>query len=398
MLRYLVFFVVMSGLLVGTHVYLYRRLVRDTGLDGHTRRAATWLLVGLALLIPASFVLPRLLPRDDAWPLPLLGYTWMGLLFYLMLGLGILELPALVRWLGRRLRCTGEGMAPPVDPGRRQFLAQVSAGGAVLGSGGLGLLGFHGARGGDFAEPEVEVALERLPRALEGYRLVQLSDIHVGPTVDKGFLREVVERANALKPDAICITGDLVDGSVAHLGRDVAELGRLAARDGVFFVTGNHEYYSGAPDWMEFLEKLDIRVLQNERLALGDRGPGGASFDLAGVHDHTAARFGVGHAPDVQGALDGRDPERELVLLAHQPRQIYAAEGHGVGLQLSGHTHGGQLWPFGAATALVQPYLAGLHRHGDGTQIYVSRGTGYWGPPMRIGAPAEITSLVLVGS
>jgi predicted MPP superfamily phosphohydrolase len=170
----------------------------------------------------------------------------------------------------------------------------------------------------------------------------------------------------------------------------VAPLGTLAAKHGVFFVTGNHEYYAGADEWIAHLPTLGVRVLRNERVSVG----GGAdSFDLAGVDDYNAHGF-PGHGPDLQRAVSGRDPSRELVLLAHQPREVHRAAEHGVGLQLSGHTHGGQIWPWNFAVKLQQPYVAGLVRHKT-TQLYVSRGTGYWGPPMRLGAPAEITQLVL---
>jgi len=191
------------------------------------------------------------------------------------------------------------------------------------------------------------------------------------------------------------ITGDLVDASVARLGPALAPLAKLDARCGVAFVTGNHEYYSGAREWVDFLRSRGIRVLLNQRIEIGDGDPAGATFDLAGIPDPGGARLGADHRPDVGRALAGRDPDRGLVLLAHQPRQIELAKGHGVGLQLSGHTHGGQLWPFGALVALTQPWIAGLHRADDGTAIYVSRGTGFWGPPMRVGNPAEIASIVL---
>jgi predicted MPP superfamily phosphohydrolase len=172
----------------------------------------------------------------------------------------------------------------------------------------------------------------------------------------------------------------------------VEPLAKLRARYGVFFVTGNHEYYSGVDDWLAELERLGVRPLRNERVALGDRG---ASIDLAGVDDQSARGFGPGHGADYAKALGGAEPDRELILLAHQPSQIIHAARAGVGLQLSGHTHGGQIWPFGALVRLNQPYIAGLHRHDDRTQIYVSRGTGYWGPPMRLFCPAEITKVVL---
>ena len=221
---------------------------------------------------------------------------------------------------------------------------------------------------------------------------MQVTDIHVGATIGRAFIERVAAQANALKPDVFCITGDLVDGSVDELRRLVEPIATVKSRYGSYFVTGNHEYYSGADAWLAELERLGIRTLQNARVSIGD---GKKSIDLAGVPDWMARL--EGHRPDLARALAGRDPERELVLLAHQPRQIAQAAKAGVGLQLSGHTHGGQIAPFGALVALTQPFLAGHHHVGD-TQIYVSRGTGYWGPPMRLGAPAEITKIVLTSS
>jgi predicted MPP superfamily phosphohydrolase len=187
----------------------------------------------------------------------------------------------------------------------------------------------------------------------------------------------------------VCITGDLVDGSVGELGHLVAPLADLRAKDGVFFVTGNHEYYSGADAWIAHVRKLGVRVLRNERVPIrGEQG-----FDLAGIDDATAHHFG--HGADLRGALRGRDPSRAVVLLAHQPKAIAEAADLGVDLQLSGHTHGGQLFPFNYLVKLQQPYVDGLHARAK-TQIYVSRGTGWWGPPMRVMAPAEITRLTLV--
>jgi predicted MPP superfamily phosphohydrolase len=237
----------------------------------------------------------------------------------------------------------------------------------------------------------VGVKLERLPKELSGLSIVQLTDVHIGPTIGKKFLEHVVERSNDAKADAIVITGDLVDGSVASLRAHVEPLAKLRARYGVFFVTGNHEYYSGVDEWLEELGRLGVKPLRNERVALGDA----VSIDLAGVDDASARGFGPAHGPDYAKALGGALPDRELVLLAHQPSQIVHAARAGVGLQLSGHTHGGQIWPFGALVRLNQPYVAGLHKHDARTQIYVSRGTGYWGPPMRLFCPAEITKIVL---
>ena len=237
---------------------------------------------------------------------------------------------------------------------------------------------------------EVTVPLRRLPRSMHGFAIVQISDLHVGPTIRREHVVDLVDRILALKPDMIVITGDLVDGPVPALRDQTEPLGRLRAPHGVFFVTGNHEYYAGVEPWLVELERLGIRTLRNERVAIG----GEEGFDLAAIDDATAHHFGHGHGADLPKALAGRDPKRELVLLAHQPKAIFEAAAHGVGLQLSGHTHGGQIWPIGYLVKLVQPYVAGLALH-ESTWIYVSRGTGYWGPPMRLDAPPEVTRVRL---
>jgi predicted MPP superfamily phosphohydrolase len=237
----------------------------------------------------------------------------------------------------------------------------------------------------------VAVTLSRLPAALHGSTIVQLTDVHIGPTLGRSFLERVVDATNALEPDVVVITGDLVDGSVTRLAEAVAPLARLRARHGVFFVTGNHEYYSGAEPWCAYLTQLGLRVLRNERVRIGS---GDESYDLAGIDDLSGRHFGPGQGADLPRALLGRDESRELVLLAHQPRMVAEAERAGVGLQISGHTHGGQIWPFHFLVRLQQPANSGLVRIGRAL-LYVSNGTGYWGPPMRLGSPAEITELTL---
>jgi predicted MPP superfamily phosphohydrolase len=210
-------------------------------------------------------------------------------------------------------------------------------------------------------------------------------------TIDRAFVQRVVDRANSLAPDLIALTGDLVDGPVADLRDDAAPLGQLRAKHGVYAVTGNHEYYAGADAWIAEITRLGACYLRNERVTIGS---GNASFDLAGVDDHGAHNYD-GHGEDLPRALAGRDPSRALVLLAHQPRQVRRAAKHGVDLQLSGHTHGGQIWPWHYAVRLQQGgLLAGRYEHG-GTQLYVTRGCGYWGPPVRLLAPLEITRVIL---
>jgi predicted MPP superfamily phosphohydrolase len=241
-----------------------------------------------------------------------------------------------------------------------------------------------------FYEKSVEVPLARLSTRFDGLKIVQLSDVHIGPTLGASFMRAVVEQTNALGPDIVAITGDLVDGSVENLGEAVSELRHLRATHGVYFVTGNHEYYSGADPWCRFLEGLGIVVLRNERVSIGE---GDEGFDLVGIDDFQAGRF-EGHGPDLPRALAGRDASRELILLAHQPKAVHEAQEPGVGLQLSGHTHGGQIWPFNWLVKLAQPAVQGLSWF-EKTALYVSSGTGYWGPPMRLGTKAEVTEIVL---
>jgi len=384
-LTFVVFLAVLSLFVVLGHWYLWRRLVRAPAWPSPWSSRATRLTVALALLIPVGIPLSRSLPREWAGPIATAGYAWMGMAFLLVVSALIADV---VRWVGSgALRFTRR--QPEVDPARRQLLARGAAGAVSVAGLGLGGAALRGGLG-EVEVKEVPVRLERLPRALDGFALVQLTDVHVGPTIGRRFVEQVVEKANGLRPDAVVITGDLVDGSVAELARHVEPLARLRARRGVFFCLGNHEYYSGAEAWLEHLRKLGIRVLRNERVAVGDAA---ASFDLAGVDDFKAGRFG--HQPDLARAVAGRDPERELILLAHQPAEVDRAARHAVGLQISGHTHGGQIWPFDNLVPLAQPYVAGLHRHGPHTQIYVSCGTGYWGPPMRLGAPAEVTKIVL---
>jgi predicted MPP superfamily phosphohydrolase len=239
---------------------------------------------------------------------------------------------------------------------------------------------------------EVNVPIAGLPRELDGFSIAQISDVHVGSTIKRGYVQGIVDSVNRLGADVVAITGDLVDGSVPQLREHVAPLAQLEGRHGRFFVTGNHEYYSGAPAWIAELERLGIRVLQNEHDVIEHSG---AKLVLAGVSDYSAGHFDQSHASDPSRALAGAPADAAAkVLLAHQPRTAPAAAKAGFDLQLSGHTHGGQFWPWNHFVRLQQPFTAGLHRMGK-LWVYVSRGTGYWGPPKRFGAPSEITLLRL---
>ncbi len=399
LVQFLVFFLLMLAVLGGMHYYLWARLVRDPGLPDGVRRALTAVLLLAALSIPATFFLARLAGRPVPRILPFAAFVWLGLSFLLFSALLALDLAraagTALAWLAAAL--LGSQSAPG-DPARRLFLARAVAGGAALAAGGAAAVGVRAATG----EPrvkEVPEKLARLPPALSGFTIAQITDFHVGPTIGRRHVRRVVEETNALSPDAVAITGDLVDGTVAEIGEAVSEIARLRARCGVYFVTGNHEYYAGVGPWLRELGRLGVRVLRNERVSLGDAGPGGASIDLAGIDDWRSRGLAPGHGPDLPRALAEREPDRALVLMAHQPLGFPEALRSGVGLQMSGHTHGGQIFPFSLLVGAVYRFSRGLYRlreGGDDGWIYVSPGTGYWGPPMRLGTTSEITRIVLI--
>ncbi len=239
----------------------------------------------------------------------------------------------------------------------------------------------------------IDIPIAGLPAALHGFSIAQISDLHVGPTIKGDYLDRIVDAVNGLGADMIAVTGDLVDGSVRELSRHTEPLARLTARHGAFFVTGNHEYYSGAHAWIAEVRRLGLAVLINEHVVLWHEG---ASVVVAGVTDYSAGHFDPSHHSDPAAALAGApDGAGVRLLLAHQPRSAFAAAPAGFDLQLSGHTHGGQFFPWHFLVRLQQPFTAGLHSQ-EGLWVYISRGTGYWGPPKRLGAPSEITYLRLV--
>jgi hypothetical protein len=433
----------------GLHWYVWRRLVRDTtARPGLARRLGTVVVVGGPVVMFGAIASERAgapfwLQRVLGWP----GFLWMALSIYLVLALLVGEVvrPLLRRVLERRTAAPvaeggdGDGLesvevsapsavvgagprqhvrprsgaiepdetetgedapsaagahvatSPPEEtagagrgPSRRLFVSRVVGGAAAAAAVGTVGYGTYGVLRG----PKVQratVPLAKLPRAAHGYRIAVVTDIHLGPVLGRGFAQRVVDTINSTQPDLIAVVGDLVDGSVKDLRPAAAPLAQLRARHGSFFVTGNHEYFSGAEQWVEHVRELGLRPLENARTELG-------AFDLAGVND--VAGEDEGQGPDFGKALGDRDRARACVLLAHQPVQIHDAVDHGVDLQLSGHTHGGQLWPGNFLAGLANPTVAGLERYGD-TQLFVSRGAGAWGPPTRVGAPSDITVVEL---
>jgi uncharacterized protein len=378
------------------HGYLWWRLVRSTTRPGRLRRRLTLLTVVLALLPVAAVGLRRTLPLETAAPLDWVAFTWLGVAFYAFLALLALEPVRLVLGRPTRRRAPGGGAvredpAVVADPSRRLFIARslaVTAGAVALGTAGTGV---HVANSPPVVR-RVPVTLPRLDPALDGLRIVTFSDGHLSATYGGRRFERLVEIVNAQRPDVVAIVGDLVDGEVDELRAEAAPLADLVSEQGVYFVTGNHEYFVDTGAWLRHLPTLGVQVLRNERVPIRR---GSATVDLAGIDDRTAAGSGVpGHGADLDAALDGRDDSVPVVLMAHQPVQVEQARAAGVDLQLSGHTHGGQLWPFDYAIRLDQPAVQGLSRHGD-TQLYVTAGAGYWGPPMRVGARPEVTVVEL---
>ncbi|MDX2601240.1 metallophosphoesterase [Streptomyces caniscabiei] len=428
------------------HWYAWRRLVRDTTRGpGPARRVGTAVFVAGPVLMIAGFAAERThapfwLQQTLTWP----GFMWLAFALYMLLALLVGELvrPLLRRAVERRAPepaprpepavrepepvpagaqpapsaesappadspeaaeparpaspHSAEGPphsaeppapstpAPSADPSRRLFVSRVVGGAvaaAALGTVGYGTYGV--VRGPKLKR--VTVPLAKLPRAAHGFRIAVVSDIHLSPMLGRGFAQKVVDTINSTQPDLIAVVGDLVDGDVADLGPAAAPLAGLKARHGSYFVTGNHEYISGAEQWVEEVRRLGLTPLENARREL-------PYLDLAGVNDIAGEDEGQG--PDFAKALGDRDTSRAVVLMAHQPVQIHDAVDHGVDLQLSGHTHGGQMWPMTYVAQAANPTLAGLERYGD-TQLYVSRGAGAWGPPVRVGAPSDITVVEL---
>jgi predicted MPP superfamily phosphohydrolase len=346
------------AILGAAHYYVWLRFVAAAHLAAPWHAIATVAVILLAPSLPVATLVLRRLPRATARPLVWGAYTGFGLAVYLLLAAAVTH-----------LACAVAG----VDPRAAAFAGVLGAAATVI----YGLV--HVARGP--VVRRVRIALPGLPAAADGYTIAQLTDVHIGPILGERFAADVVAKVNALGADLIAITGDLVDGDLRELRRHVEPLRELSARDGVYAVTGNHEYYWQTDAWLEHLRSLGLRILRNEHLPIRD------AFELAGVDDSTAGE-------DVPRALAGRDPALPVVLLAHHPRTIARAAAAGVALQLSGHTHGGQLLPLGWLSRLFEPRVAGLARFGA-TWLYVSEGTGFWGPPMRIGTSSEIALITL---
>ena len=393
----IIFLLVSSSMMAIIYGYVCWKFVTHSRLSSSWRRVVWLVTMALFLLNPIGFISGFFFGRSSfpellSW-ISYIGLGFMSLAAALLL---IWDLVRLAAFFATRLRKT---FRPPrfvretsvESINRREFLLQSVNIGLIGAAALLGGYGFYEARRRPRVVP-VEVPIRDLPPALAGFHIVQITDIHIGPTIKRGFLEAIVEGVNSLRPDIAAVTGDLADGTVEHLGYHVAPLRELHASSGVFFVTGNHEYYSGALEWMEEVSRLGLTILTNEHRLIRKAG---SRLVLAGVPDYSAGRLVPSHRSDPHAALADAPEADVRILLAHQPRSIFAAAKAGYDLQISGHTHGGQYFPGNLLVALVQPFIAGLHLYKK-TCDFVGRRAGDGGPPLRLGSPSEITSIRLV--
>ncbi|MGW0036224.1 metallophosphoesterase [Gordonia sp. NPDC003376] len=375
----IVFFAVALALIT---FWLHRRLVRAPRLPRPASVVVDAALIVLWALAVLGIATGRVLDPATFRPAASVGLTWLATVFYLVLGLAVVGIGSLItRGVLRVADASERGAA-----GRLLGL-QVATGIVVVGAVSTTIYGVVEANSPRVTHTRVELA--DLPEEFDGMRIALISDLHIGPARDRDFASRVVDLVDAENPDLIAVGGDLTDGTVAKVGDEIAPLARLRAPLGVFGVSGNHEYYSDdGGRWLDAWDRLGIHTLRNQRVEIIR---GGARIDVAGIYDATAPEP---YEPDLGKALDGQEPGRFTLLLAHQPKQAIEASDHGVDLQLSGHTHGGQLWPIRYLVPLQQPSVTGLDRIGD-TTLYTTRGAGAWGPPVRVGAPPEVTILEL---
>ncbi|MGB3303021.1 metallophosphoesterase [Gordonia sp. (in: high G+C Gram-positive bacteria)] len=374
-----VLFTAVAGVLVFT--WLHRRLIRLPGLTGRWAVAADVILAALTATTVAAFAVGG--PLDPSWarPLGFLGFTWAAVIYYLMLGTLLIAVARLIARGIARLRGKNAGR----DVGIRTTAVAT----AVVVVGSLAAVGYGLVEASSPRIVTETATIKNLPAGFDGAKVALVTDVHAGPARGADFVRQVVDKVNAQNPDLVILGGDLTDGTVAHVGPDLLPLKELRAPLGVYAVSGNHEYYVvDGGSWLDFWETLGIKTLRNQRVELHR---GGGVIDLAGVYDKTAPEP---HAPDYGKALGDRVADRPVIFVAHQPSQAFEAAKYGADLQLSGHTHDGQMWPNTYIVALEEPVTAGWGDV-DGVPIYVTRGTGAWGPPVRVLAPPEITILTL---
>ena len=395
------FFLIVIGLLSFFYGYTGWRLIIPAGF-GYPWNVLAWFILLALLILPFVSIYMRFYGYQSylVYLFTYVSYLSLGFMTLLFLMLLARDIGLVVIWgikhtvsFAVGLASPGTSSPDPVDPGRRRFLVNSLNVAVIAVTGFITSCGIYKALRGPRIV-DITVPVENLHDDLDGFRILQITDIHVGSTIRRPYVEKIVRMADGIDKDIIFFTGDLADGRLADLRDDVASLAELSAPHGMFFVTGNHEYYSGVLPWIEEIQRLGFTVLNNEHRVIR-RGAG--SMLIAGVTDFNGGQFLESHTSDPDKAREGAPPCDVAVLLAHQPRSIFRAARAGYDIMVSGHTHGGQYFPWNYFVRLQQPYTSGLHRH-NGTWIYVSRGSGYWGPPLRCGVPSEITVITLRNS
>ncbi|MCK4737428.1 MAG: metallophosphoesterase [Sulfurimonas sp.] len=366
----ILFFAAFLGVFILLNMYISSRLIAKLDIDDKAKRyLRTFLIINLVGII--CYILGRYYINIPNW-----------LYFIFSIPIGILFLlfcTTLVYDISRVLLSL-----TPISKSRRKFLKKSLDISSLAIASTLTLRSLYEAR---FVKLErVTIKVKDLKKS---YKIAQLSDLHIGGLIDNEFIKDIVKRVNALNPDLVVITGDLVDTDIDYIKDSLEEFKALNSKYGTYFIVGNHEYFHDITKIIEKVKSLGIRVLENENIYIGEQNEG---FNLAGVYDLIGYRTKT-YIPDLQKALLGKK-ESPTLLLAHQPKYIEEV-GDEVDLILSGHTHGGQLYPFKFLVKLQQPYVSGLHQHNENLQIYVNKGTGFWGPPMRLGASSEITEITI---
>ena len=381
------FFIIAIGVLWLMHGYVAWRIIPTLGISS-SQTILAYTAVFILSLLPILPIALRMSGNESKLidKFSFVGYTSLGfftLSFFIFVAKDlVLQLIAL---LGHIINEDN-----PFDDSKRDFIKRSINISMITLAGSATVYGFYSARKGPFIIKH-DIYIKKLPDAFENFSIVQISDLHVGPTIKRPYVEDVLEKISRLNPDLIAVTGDLVDGSVKYLKSELQPLKDMIAPYGTFFVTGNHEYYSGVDQWLDETDRLGMKNLINSNELISKAGD---QIAIAGITDLRAHQIKPAHRSDPELALRSVPEDITKIVLAHQPNSIHSVHETGADLQLSGHTHGGQFWPFTYPVKMTHPYIAGLHDH-QGTQIYVNRGTGYWGPPLRIGVPAEITLIRL---
>ena len=387
---FLVWIGIMVTLLSLGYYYMGQRLIIPFKLASPYNQIA-WTVLTLMYLIPFSSLFLVRFAEKYSDLLSWVGYVSLGLISFVFVFLLFRDALWFLGFGGQKLFSFLSSSPQTFDAAKREFLLQTTNLGVIGVAGTLTAYGVYEAR----KKPgivNVDIPIAKLPQEFDGFRIVQISDVHAGLTIKRDFIETIAEEIKNLSPDLIAFTGDMADGSVPHLKNDLEPLANVYAPHGKFFITGNHEYYSGVEQWVTHARDMGYDVLMNEHRLVTKNG---ASFVLAGVTDYSGGGFSPAHKSDPAKALNGAPKELAKILLAHQPRTLFHVNDLDLDLVLMGHTHGGQFFPWNLVATIGQPFIKGLNKYNDRTWAYVSKGTGYWGPPVRVGARSEITVLTL---